>query len=438
MTGQSVFTGWIWLAFLFVVLVPIGWSPLAWNMQWADIIFVGLLIGLVAAGKIRDLGLKRLDIFIGLYLLAAVLSVARSSDVAQGVFELSKQAYLVSIYVVFIVIGRQKGLMARVVVWCSWTAVVLAAYSILALLTYVLLGIKIPGIVGWEILPGLGSVARIKGSLLTPGFFCNYLTFAVPMLIGLAINSSRRGSARWWKLGVCIVTVAALCTVTYSIAGFVAAGLFSVWRLWETTRRLRLLRIIALTAFLLLLIVMNFSLMVSIRQASWIVDVDPGVAQPADTYSFQEEGIGARRLMASISYNPVSYGLLKKVALEAFQQNPFTGVGLGAFHAQTEQAYQKGAIHAPYRKADPHCELLGRLAETGIIGGITLMLVWLGVIQLGHGLTRKSIGTVWMYWAFWGGFMGILVNSINVDIMNFRFLWLGLGLLRGQLERPSC
>ena len=66
------------------------------------------------------------------------------------------------------------------------------------------------------------------------------------------------------------------------------------------------------------------------------------------------------------------------------------------------------------------------------------MLVWLGVIQLGHGLTRKSIGTVWMYWAFWGGFMGILVNSINVDIMNFRFLWLGLGLLRGQLERPSC
>jgi hypothetical protein len=38
--------------------------------------------------------------------------------------------------------------------------------------------------------------------------------------------------------------------------------------------------------------------------------------------------------------------------------------------------------------------------------------------------------------ALLAGLCGLLANSLNVDMMNFRFLWMGLGLLRGQLGRP--
>jgi hypothetical protein len=35
------------------------------------------------------------------------------------------------------------------------------------------------------------------------------------------------------------------------------------------------------------------------------------------------------------------------------------------------------------------------------------------------------------------GFFGVLLNSLNADVMNFRVVWIGFGLLRGYLERPA-
>jgi hypothetical protein len=44
-------------------------------------------------------------------------------------------------------------------------------------------------------------------------------------------------------------------------------------------------------------------------------------------------------------------------------------------------------------------------------------------------------------WALFAGVAGLLVNSINVDVMHFRFLWFAIGLTAaigsGQPERNS-
>lgn len=128
----------------------------------------------------------------------------------------------------------------------------------------------------------------------------------------------------------------------------------------------------------------------------------------------------------------MSYYLLKKVAAEAFWRAPLTGIGLGRFREETERAYRVGKVHELYRDIDPHSTLLGRLAETGLPGGLTLVALWVGFLGLGLRFVRAANGpAVWPARAALAGTVGLLVNSINVDIMNFRFLWIGFAVLRG-------
>jgi hypothetical protein len=179
------------------------------------------------------------------------------------------------------------------------------------------------------------------------------------------------------------------------------------------------------------LVAANLMMMVTVRDVSWATDRNPSVPAPGYHHALQDEGVGAERFTVGVSYNPMNYFLLKQVAVRTFWRDPLTGAGLGAFHAETERAYRDGLIHAPYRRADPHAELLGRLAETGVVGGLTLLLLWWGIARCGCVLLCGDPTSAWASSAILAGLFGVLINSLNADVMNFRFLWVGVGLLRG-------
>ena len=127
-----------------------------------------------------------------------------------------------------------------------------------------------------------------------------------------------------------------------------------------------------------------------------------------------------------VTYNVMSYARIKQVAWRAFTEHPIAGVGLDQFHVETRRAFEEGRLTSPYREIDPHSTLPGRFAETGVIGGITLLLLWVVWARMTLAGTRSAIGR-----AAAAAFAGLLVSSLNADIMNFRFLWVIAGLMRG-------
>jgi len=426
-----------WLVAGYLILIPIGSGWLPANMEWADVVLVGVCVALVVSPRRPGLTLRPLDVLVLVYLAGSLLSFRRSPDLLHSGVEFAKQGALAVVYLVFSVLARRRERVANIACWFAWPAVALATVSLVALGIYLMAGREVGPFLSVAPIPGAGHVARIKGMLLSPGFFCNYLTMALPLLLLLPRGPAHAHATGWWRAGPWVVVLAALGTMTASLAGFLAAGLAAVWRQWASSRRLRLARAGLAMMAGIVLVAVNLMVAVTVRDVSWSADRNPRLPAPRHVYASQEEGAGAERLTVQVSYNPISYFLLKQAAARAFQREPLTGVGLGAFHEETERAYRDGRLHEPYRRADPHAELLGRLAETGLVGAATLLLLWAGVARCGCVLLRGDSASAWASRAILAGLFGVLVNSLNADVMNFRFVWVGVGLLRGQLERPA-
>ncbi|MEO8682188.1 MAG: O-antigen ligase family protein, partial [Vicinamibacterales bacterium] len=121
---------------------------------------------------------------------------------------------------------------------------------------------------------------------------------------------------------------------------------------------------------------------------------------------------------------------LKEEAWRAFLQHPIAGVGLDRFHDVSQAAFEHGRLTTDYRAIDPHSTLLGRLAETGIIGGAALVLLWIGFAFTSARAVRGTTES-WIATAAAAALIGLFVVSPNVDVMNFRFLWVAAGLITG-------
>jgi O-antigen ligase len=125
----------------------------------------------------------------------------------------------------------------------------------------------------------------------------------------------------------------------------------------------------------------------------------------------------------------MSYARIKQVAWRAFLEHPIAGLGLDQFHTATLRAYDEGALPLLYREIDPHSALFGRLAECGVIGGVTLLMLWAAWAAMARETSGHYLG-----YAAAAALAGLIVSSLNADIMNFRFLWVVAGLLRGLQE----
>jgi hypothetical protein len=255
--------------------------------------------------------------------------------------------------------------------------------------------------------------------------FACFLTFAVPLVVVPVISINTR--TRVCALGA--MALAAIGTIAHSIGGGLLATAVSVR---PASPRRRALRPLLMTAAVLALIVINGALIVAVRHVTVTDGRSSALAQPDEPYAFQDTQ-GAQVATVQLTYNWMSYYLLKRVAFDAFLASPLRGAGLGRFHELTERAYQAGLVQETYRSIDPHSTPMGRLAETGAIGGATLAALWVAVLLATHRLELRP-GTQALAFGLLGGFVGLAVNALNVDVMNFRFLWLGFGLVRGLSE----
>jgi O-antigen ligase len=275
-------------------------------------------------------------------------------------------------------------------------------------------------------LPYIGELLRLRAFTASPTMLACVLTVSLPFTVAAWIEGTE---TRRWRISVAIGLIAAALVLTFSHAWAGAALALTIMS-WPLLERHRPLRMASVAAVVLLAIALNLSLVASIRGLS------AGDTAVSDHTSYHYGvGTGTKTIgPVTVDYTVMSYFRTKQLAIEAFVDHPLTGIGLDRFHDVTEAAYREGRLTYGYREIDPHSSLLGRLAETGFIGGLTLVVLWVAVIATAQPLIRRDAADPWLARAALAGFAGLLLAGINVDIMNFRFLWAGVGVLRGLAD----
>ncbi|MEZ5039053.1 MAG: hypothetical protein R2828_04150 [Saprospiraceae bacterium] len=125
-----------------------------------------------------------------------------------------------------------------------------------------------------------------------------------------------------------------------------------------------------------------------------------------------------------------SYTALKEAGWSVALKYPWLGVGPGQFSKKlpAEKALGNYPLHLP--DYDPHSTWMGAFSETGLLGLFSLVLLLGGIISFIIPLNNKSPqNTPLMILNTY--LVLILIASISVDAMNFRHLWVPVGLLLG-------
>lgn len=123
-----------------------------------------------------------------------------------------------------------------------------------------------------------------------------------------------------------------------------------------------------------------------------------------------------------------SYLALKQANLQVGLDHFWLGVGPGCFNQYLEGFKSEGLYPAHLPNYDPHSTWMGAFSETGILG--LCALLWLSVVVIRHiYLTRANwqsnpLARVMVVFLFL-----LLIASISVDMMNFRQLWVALGIV---------
>ena len=411
------------LLLLYLAALAVNWPDLPYNARLADVIFVPMAIALLAQSSGRRPRFAFLDAMALAYLASSVPAVVVSPDLHSSGIELIRHVYGVAIYAT-IAFAVAQGLSRIIAIGLALTGVVPAAIGALYLVAHALAGVPLPVAVGQLMaIPYFGTVLRLSALTATPAMLACTITVALPFV--WLRHAWALGDRRWalLSLGVSIV---ALLTFSHAIAG-VAVAVAIVGRSWWHQRRW--LRPVVIASVAAIIVAANVAASVSPRSIGGRV-ADGAVYQYG--VDLQRTQIGD----VEVTYQIISYLRLKQIAWQAFREHPMSGVGLDRFKDVTEAAFQQGRLTATYRAADPHSTLLGRMAESGTIGTVGLLAFLAGLMIAAQRLSADDHSGAIALGAF-AGLSGLLVNSLNVDIMNFRFFWAAAGLVRGLLAIPA-
>jgi hypothetical protein len=393
-----------WLAVLYVALPVLGRSGLPMNAQWGDLVLAPLALAVAWESPLRRWW-RAEDWPLAVYLLVTLITAAISAEPTVGFKHLAKQLSVALIFMVFRQLARDEALARRLQI----TFVAATAFVVVASLMVVFLRIPTaiaPSTLGEaQALPFFGMVRRLRGLFEAPEMLGNTLLLAFLLALGRS-SFAAESSRRWWTALAALLALGEFSTYSHSVAGFCLAGVWFV----RPSLPSRWLSAMATFGAIVVVLVVN---------AASVIDPRP----PAKATHYEVGAVSFDLFGVRVDGQLLSYAALKRVAWSAFLHHPLSGVGPGRFVIETERAFADGQLPERYRRVLPHCDLTGRLAETGLFGAASLLVLWASWIR---SLRRVGLAGTPMQRAASAAVIGLLVNSLNADVMNFRFLWLAL------------
>jgi hypothetical protein len=413
------------LFLLYVCILPLHWSPLPFNLQWADLLFPVLFVAAFAARPaIRP---TTLDVLVAVYVLGAIPSFLSTPDRRASAIQFAKDVYMALLYVTVVATAARGTVLSRVGRVIAWTGVTVAAISLGALALFYVSGIVEPRL-GYAVpLPYVGTFYRLYGTFPSAEYLVNFLVFASPFAIAELRQATAPEARVSWTLGLSGMAAAALAAIAHGIVGLLAAVTFDLAATWRRHRRAIVRVLIVATVAVALLA--NLLLVFAVRRVRVVQSRDTSVGAPRYTHALHDAA-GAPKVSLEVTYDLMAYWILKQIAWSAFRDHPLTGAGLGALHADTKRAETEGRIPPGHGDDDPHSTWAGRLGETGLAGTIPLVALWVGAFVCARRVIAPGGVRAALAVPFAAGLVGIALNSPNVDAMHFRFVWIAFGALR--------
>lgn len=270
--------------------------------------------------------------------------------------------------------------------------------------------------------PGLGYLHRIEAFTMGPNQLADILGLC--LLVELSRRFEGVAGGKWSFRLLILLIIALLSTFSKSILLYLSgAGL--LWSLYSPSSPLAPRRLaLAFAGNLLVIGFLFFSHLL------------PVPASRLDSSRLRQQNYTTGRPVLTaggITFIESTYIELKRQALRAGVVFFPLGAGGGGFQAFLANQQKAGRYPARLPLYDPHSSYFGALAEAGLLGLVATC--WLFWAAIGQGIRVAERG---------GGAVGYLEKALLVyviilaiqacctDVMNFRHLWLALGLLGGM------
>lgn len=127
------------------------------------------------------------------------------------------------------------------------------------------------------------------------------------------------------------------------------------------------------------------------------------------------------------------YFIQKEKALNAFKNQPFTGVGGGnLIHTDVKAHPKTGEKNNTKNAYDPLSTYMGVLAEYGIVGFIGLLFLCGSIFYEWKKTELTQIPGI--KWFFFAAFFYFTLEAVSTDILNFRHLWVVISFFSAMVR----
>lgn len=384
-------------------------------------------------------------VYLLIYLIVASVGAAGYGIDKSLFLAVTAQVILVGTYFLFrVTVNERRKFLKIVLAWVVVSTIVAIAGIAAVFLGYV--GLKTPlalwypnlGPGAWRLIGTTGQSSNFMYSYLHAGFF-----LSLGLLFSLKSGGSEIALARLSvnkiRFAVWVHLLAMILTFSRGLLGLIL-GLIVLVQVnpGRAIRRINLYRTALWAAFALLFIYSAVfftyttdALFTSSQAAADSLSLKLNAPQ-RKIYSYKnvphlEEGTAYKRLTGGFTYLPSQHLYLLRVSWHFFTRHPWFGIGPGRYPDELEALRDSGAGLVPphFLKLKPHSTFLGALAEGGLVGFAGLAILW--IFFLG-GRSRLVIHEDPLGTVIYAALAGYLLFGLNVDIMNFRWLWLVMAL----------
>lgn len=415
------------IVYLYILILPIDFgSNLILHgkkLQYVDALFPILFIFWCLykfrsnSEKVRG-RLYTTHIIIALFLVLTLCSLINSINFGHSIVEWLGLLYLVMLFLIICDTINDFDKLKRLLAVYFLSATIASIAGLAAFLVYVITR-KVennPFLFYWASESSILFFPRIKSFFYTPNMFVSFEHVGMTAAIGLlSIHKADSRIKILAFISMVITIIAVFLSASQCLAGvlmtFFIVSLKLINKTWRIVKYVILILVCAVTTF-------------AFFSAIWMI-------YPVKIDNNRQDKTVAIRINYAYSHHiiPSIYGF------SMFLKHPFFGVGIGTFADQypkfikmdIEKISSIKMRVSPYRILDPHNTYMGALAEYGLLGFLTMIVLFINFITMLFMYNRKNLDI--LSHCLLAGLIGFLFNAFFVDILMMRHFWIFLAMI---------